>query len=133
MYRVCFTIVFFVLLCGVSHAVPEGTTSVRVEYNFNPQWRLHVGEGAFESSEFNDSDWEQVTLPHAWNEDAAYAVEIHSHPTGIAWYRKRFVLPENATDRKIFLEFEGVRQGGRVYVNGKEAGRHHNGAMAFGT
>lgn len=125
-------IALLVLTTGISHALPTGTESMRAAYNFNPEWRLHVGEGAFESNGFNDADWETVTLPHAWNEDAAYAVEIHSHPTGIAWYRKRFVLPENAADRKVFLEFEGVRQGARVYVNGKEAGRHHNGAMAFG-
>ncbi|MBN2164615.1 MAG: DUF4982 domain-containing protein [Pontiellaceae bacterium] len=107
-------------------------TSLRAEYSFNPGWRLHVGDGEFAGPTFDDSDWEAVSLPHAWNEDAAFAVEIHDHPTGIAWYRKRFVLPDNAGGRKVFLEFEGVRQGARVYVNGTEAGRSHNGAMAFG-
>jgi beta-galactosidase len=110
-----------------------GHDSPRVEYNFNSQWRLFVGDGAgFESSDFDDSNWEPVSLPRAWNEDEAFAVEIHDHSTGIAWYRKRFVLPEDAASRKVFLEFEGVRQAARVYVNGREVGLHENGAMAFG-
>ena len=37
--------------------------------------------------------WKPVTLPHAWNEDAAFKVSIEQLPTGIAWYRKRFTLP----------------------------------------
>jgi beta-galactosidase len=32
----------------------------------------------------------------------------------------------------VFLEFEGVRQGGEFYMNGKHIGRHENGAMAVG-
>ena len=104
----------------------------RAEYNFNAEWRLAVADGEFEAAAFDDSSWEKVTLPHAWNEDDSFAVEIHDHSTGIAWYRKTFVLPEGAETQKVFLEFEGVRQGARVYVNGQEAGRHHNGVMAFG-
>lgn len=132
MFRIYSVVAFLVSFSGVVCASSEVGESVRWEYNFNAGWRLHVGEGEFSSNDINDSEWEKITLPHAWNEDAAYAVEIHSHPTGIAWYRKRFVLPENAADCKVVLEFEGVRQGARIYVNGKEAGRHHNGAMAFG-
>jgi len=32
----------------------------------------------------------------------------------------------------VFLEFEGVRQGGEFYFNGHPLGRHENGAMAVG-
>lgn len=116
--------------CG---AAPADTPSPRQEYNFNHGWRMHAGEAPGAGSPgFDDADWPKVTLPRAWNEDDAFAVDIYRHSTGVAWYRKRFVLPEGAGDGKVFLEFEGVRQGARVYVNGEEAGRHHNGAMAFG-
>jgi beta-galactosidase len=71
-------------------------------------------------------------LPYAWNEDAAFKVAIDQHPTGIAWYRKHFKLPAAAAGKKVFLEFEGVRQGGEFYLNGKWIGRHENGAMAVG-
>lgn len=128
--------VFFAAVAGVAlscAACVAGPESPRTAFNFNAGWRMFAGDGqGFESPLFDDSEWQPVTLPRAWNEDAAFAVDIYQHPTGIAWYRKRFVLPERAEDGKVLLEFEGVRQGALVYVNGQEAGRHHNGAMAFG-
>jgi beta-galactosidase len=111
----------------------EANNHVRGVYNFNSEWKVFVGEpeGA-EKNEFNDSHWKQVTLPYAWNEDEAFKLDIKDLTTGIAWYRKTFVLPENSKDRNIFLEFEGVRQGGEFYVNGTLVGIHENGVMAVG-
>lgn len=105
----------------------------RKTYNFNQSWKLYVGdpEGA-ESSVFDDSNWENVTLPYAWNESEAFKNDIRDLSTGIAWYRKTFQLPEGAGKNKIFIEFEGVRQMGEVYLNGKFIGRSENGVMAFG-
>lgn len=105
----------------------------REKYNFNSDWKLLVGDPAnAESIDFNDDDWTNITLPRAWNEDEAFKVDIKDLSTGIAWYRKEFVLPENSGKKKVFLEFEGIRQGGEFYVNGKHVGRHENGAMAVG-
>ncbi len=107
--------------------------SPRVTYNFNSGWKLLVGDPAgAERPDFDDSAWTPVTLPHAWNEDAAFKVAIAQHPTGIAWYRKHFKLPAGAAGKKVFLEFEGVRQAGEFYLNGKPIGRHENGVMAAG-
>ncbi len=108
-------------------------TSLRGVYNFNPGWKLFVGDPADAAlPTFDDSTWKPVTLPHAWNEDAAFRVAIDKLPTGIAWYRKRFKLPPNSIGKKVFLEFEGVRQGGEFFLNGHSLGRHENGAMAVG-
>jgi hypothetical protein len=107
--------------------------SPRATYNFNPGWKLFVGDPAeAQSADFDDSSWRTVTLPHAWNEDAAFKVSIAQHPTGIAWYRKHFKLPADAGDKKVFLEFEGIRQAGEFYLNGRFIGRHENGITAFG-
>lgn len=102
-------------------------------YNFNPGWKLMVGDPANAATpEFDDAAWAAVTLPHAWNEDSAFKVKSADHPTGIAWYRKHFKLPAAAQGKKVFLEFEGIRQGGEFYLNGKWIGRSENGVMAFG-
>ena len=107
--------------------------SPRVTYNFNPGWKLMTGDPVnAQLTAFNDSSWTNVTLPHAWNEDSAFRVGIGSLPTGIAWYRKHFVLPPGSSGQKVFLEFEGIRQAGEVYVNGQWVGRSENGVMAFG-
>jgi beta-galactosidase len=105
----------------------------RESYSFNPAWKLLVGDpaGAQEPG-FSDQSWQSVSLPRAWNEDDAFHVSIDEHRTGIAWYRKRFSLPESSTGKKVIVEFEGVRQGAEIYLNGKLLGRHENGVMAFG-
>ena len=105
----------------------------REKYNFNPGWLLKVGDipGA-QKPGFNDRDWQRVTLPHPFNEDEAFRVDIHDLTDTVVWYRKHFELPGSAKGRKVFIEFEGARQGVDVYVNGRLVGRHENGVMAFG-
>lgn len=118
---------------GLLISVASSADAARATYNFNSDWKLFVGDATNAAqAEFDDGAWKGVTLPHAWNEDAAFLVAIDKHPTGIAWYRKTFKLPADATGKKVFLEFEGVRQAGEFYVNGKFIGRHENGITAVG-
>ena len=105
----------------------------RAKYNFNPGWLLFTGDSIeARQAKFNDTSWKKITLPHAFNEDDAFKVAIDKHTTGIVWYRKHFNLPSSAKGKKIFLEFQGIRQGGEFYVNGKAIGIHENGVMACG-
>jgi len=107
--------------------------SQRTKYNFNPGWKVFVGdEKGVMAPGFDDTKWKAVTLPYAWNEDDAFKKDIVNHSTGIAWYRKHFKLPASAKGQKVFLEFEGIRQAGDFYLNGVHIGLHENGAMAFG-
>lgn len=107
--------------------------SKRVKYNFNSGWKVYIGEvkGADEVA-FSDAAWKKVTLPYAWNEDEAFKKDIADLSTGIAWYRKHFQIPASAKEQKVFLEFEGIRQAGEFFLNGKSIGIHENGVMAFG-
>ena len=73
-----------------------------------------------------------VTLPRAWNEDYAYRVLINDLPTDTVRYVKDFLLGKEAKGKKVFIEFEGVRQGGKVWINGHYLGNHENGITAFG-
>lgn len=107
--------------------------TARIKYNFNPDWKVWVGDDkAAADKNFNDASWKKVTLPYAWNEDEAFKKDIMELSTGIAWYRKHFKLPAAAKGQKIFLEFEGIRQAGEFYLNGKYIGLHENGITAFG-
>ena len=126
-----------ILWCVVclSTSVTNGAPirSARAKYNFNLGWKVFVGDPAgAKQPTFDDSTGKTVTTPYAWNEDDAFRKDIKDLSTGITWYRKHFVLPENSTGRKIFLEFEGIRQAGEFYLNGKFIGRHENGVMVFG-
>lgn len=105
----------------------------RSNYNFNSGWKVFVGDAnGAETANFDDGSWKAVTLPYAWNEDEAFKKDITELSTGIAWYRKRFTLPASAKGQKVFLEFEGIRQAGEFYLNGKPIGLHENGVTAFG-
>ncbi|MBC8095917.1 MAG: DUF4982 domain-containing protein, partial [Akkermansiaceae bacterium] len=107
--------------------------SPRSTHNFNPGWKVFVGDPTNAATPgFNDSAWKNVTLPHAWNEDDAFRVYSPNLATGIAWYRKHFVLPAGSAGQKVFLEFEGIRHAGEFYLNGQWIGRHENGVMAVG-
>ena len=50
----------------------------------------------------------------------------------VVLYRKHFRLPVDSRGKKVFVEFEGVRQGADFYITGHCLGLHANGAMAVG-
>ncbi|MEI6948375.1 sugar-binding domain-containing protein, partial [Paraflavisolibacter sp. H34] len=105
----------------------------RAKYNFNGGWKVQVGDAqGAEAPAFADASWKSVTLPWAWNEDEAFKKDIAELSDSISWYRKHFRLPATARGHKVFLEFEGIRQAGEFYLNGKRIGLHENGVTAFG-
>lgn len=122
---------FLFIFCSLIAANLQAQNT-RKTYNFNPGWKLFVGDNENASAtDFDDQTWKSITLPHAWNEDEAFKKSIEQLSTGIAWYRKHFKVADSK-DQKVFLEFEGIRQAGEFYLNGKFIGRHENGVTAFG-
>ena len=106
----------------------------RAKLNFNADWRLCVGDypETVEAS-FDDTQWQKVTLPYAFNGDEAFRKDIVDLTDTICWYKKTFeVKSEEVKSEKFFIEFEGVRQGADVYLNGHHVGFSENGVMACG-
>ena len=131
-----------ILLAGATSlpAAYQPPASPRVSYNFNPGWKFSFGDAAgAEQPAFDDAAWESVSLPHTWNETDTYRAFI-SHGGGdqgeklfgIGWYRKHFRLPASAKGRKVFLQFDGLRQAGRFFLNGKSIGKYENGITPLG-
>ena len=114
----------------------------RVKQNFNANWRLCVGDYPEAiQADFDDSRWQQVTLPYAFNGDEAFRKDIVNLTDTICWYRKTFSLTSDHSHltsdhspltSKYFIEFEGVRQGADFYLNGHHLGYSENGVMACG-
>ncbi len=114
--------------------------SPRAMYNFNPGWKFAFGDtiGAG-MPEFDDSAWATISLPHTWNETDTYSAFI-SHGGGdqsekmfgIGWYRKHFRLPTGTNGNKVFLQFDGMRQAGRFFLNGQPIGKYENGITPVG-
>ncbi len=103
-------------------------------YNFNAGWKVQMGKNPKASGvKYDDAQWQSVTLPWSFNQHEAFGKHIAVLSDTVAWYRKHFSLPEELQKgKKFFIEFEGVRFGARVFLNGKELGWGENGVMAFG-
>ena len=105
----------------------------RQKLNFNADWRLTVGDIAeAQQATFDDSRWQQVTLPYAFNGHEAFKKDIVDLMDTVCWYRKHFTLTAQDLQGKVFIEFEGSRQGADVWLNGQTVGFSDNGVMAFG-
>jgi beta-galactosidase len=123
-------ICFLSLLAACS---PAWVLAQRATFNFNPDWKLHVGDPAGAGKpDFDDTGWKPITLPRAWNEDEAFRLSIEKLSTGIVWYRKTFVLPKDSENKKTYVEFEGVRHGAEFFINGVSLGFHEDGITAAG-
>ncbi|MDD4771823.1 MAG: hypothetical protein PHQ26_10155, partial [Bacteroidales bacterium] len=63
---------YFSFLITFSGLCTHQTEAARTKYNFNSDWRLHVGDAIdAEHVEYNDTEWQKITLPFAWNQDEA--------------------------------------------------------------
>jgi beta-galactosidase/beta-glucuronidase len=104
----------------------------RTKLNFNGGWRLAIGDFKEAAKpDYDDQRWQQVSLPYAFNGDEAFRKDIVDLTDTIVWYRKSFCM-ENLSNKKVFIEFEGVRQGADFYLNGQNLGFSENGVMACG-
>ena len=125
-----------ILLVALVTFSASAEATERRKFNFNSDWRLCVGDfKEAAKTDFDDSRWQQVTLPYAFNGDEAFRKDIVDLTDTIVWYRKRFIVNSEkgiVNSEKYFIEFEGVRQGADFYLNGHHLGFSENGVMACG-
>ena len=101
------------------------TNQGRSVYNFNPNWRFHLGDAqGAEREDYDDSNWEVVNTPHCVKLEPAEASGGRNYQ-GIAWYRKEFVVPGNHSE----IHFEAIMGKQKIYVNGKLAKEHLGGYL----
>ena len=125
--RVIYLILALICISSISADAFE-----RKKYNFNSEWLLSIGDHVqAKNPGMKDSHWTKVTLPAAFNEDEAFAVDIRELTDTVVWYRKHF-NGDDLLGKKVFIEFEGVRQAGDFYINGNHLGLHENGVSAIG-
>nr|WP_314462049.1 sugar-binding domain-containing protein [uncultured Clostridium sp.] len=90
----------------------------------------------FYDKDYCEEDWQEVTLPHTFNDSDLFRDRIQDAGSGqkrtAAFYRKWFSVPENHRGQKVFIEFEGMRQTCYLYINGNMAGYYEAGTAPFG-
>lgn len=127
-------VVALLLLGGVARA------GERQKLNFNPDWKfLKADPAGASSAEFDDHGWKTVSTPHTFNDtDTFDDWSLSGHRgeqkqwSGRTWYRKSFTVPDAFRGKKVYIEFEAVRQVAEVYLNGKLLGTCKTGFTPFG-
>jgi beta-galactosidase len=93
------------------------------------------GKQGVPQADFDTRSWEKVNLPHDFLIGEPFDPSLPSawgyKPRGTAWYRKSFVLPDEFSDKKLVLHFEGVLTNCEVYFNGSRLMRHFSGYAPF--
>ena len=115
--------------------------------SLNGEWKFYWQQGVdelpegFESEDFDDSSWNNITVPSVWQmkgygkpiylcaflPDALSTVKreipkIDHSKNEVGIYRRSFILPESFEGKEIFINFGAVKAGFFLYVNGKRVG-----------
>jgi len=115
----------------------------------NGEWKFSGIEGSaapfpadadlskgYEKQSFDDSKWDSITVPldiyrkPKPGQKAPGSLRFWSNadekaPYAKCWYRRTLEIPSGAAGRRVVLHFGVVGYEALLFVNGKEAGRHH--------
>lgn len=100
--------------------------------SFNDHWRFYLGElNGAEAVSYNDSSWDDVTLPHDYSIDQGFSTAAPAEQEsgyvlgGTGWYRKSFTLDESMQGKTVSIDFDGVYMNATVYLNGEKLEHIH--------
>ncbi|MBQ9691612.1 MAG: glycoside hydrolase family 2 protein, partial [Clostridia bacterium] len=79
---------------------------------------------------YHDGTETAVNIPHTWNaidgQDGG-----NDYFRGTCVYEKSFSAPAVESDKRVYLEFNGVNASAEVELNGKAVMTHHGGYSTF--
>lgn len=135
----------------VKYSAPD---SPAVTYNMNVDWKFKQatvhssltnaiesvkdeGGKAFYETDFDDTSWETVSVPHPVNALESFDNKCYDSGEaglfrGFMFYRKHITIPASDAGKKMFLEFEAIRNSVYLYVNGEMVGYYEAGIAATG-
>jgi beta-galactosidase len=110
----------------------------RVTENFDTNWLFLKADATnAEQIQFDDSAWRKLNVPHDWSIEGQFSETNLTGgagaflPSGVVWYRKHFLLPEDFSNRCISIEFDGVMANSDVWINGFHLGHRPYGYVGF--
>lgn len=121
----------FSLMCVSGTVVAQlpqtGTAFGRIVIPLSGTWKFKAGDAKESVSQTanNDADgWANIHVPANWY------LEGHDI-SGVAWYSKKFNLPNEVAHKHVTLNFSGVDYTAEVWLNGKYIGFHEGYFQAF--
>lgn len=106
--------------------------------NINFDWWFNLGD--VKNGEGTNTDykaWRLLDVPHDWSIECEYKLNVPGHranaylPSGIGWYKKEIVMPDNWKDKLVFIEFDGIYMNSTVWINGEKVGFRPNGYLSL--
>lgn len=122
-------VIFCILLTGCRENLQDSYERQK----FNDDWLFLLMEDKhpeeqFIRPDFDDSGWEKISVPHT---PRLEPLLVNEQWQGICWYRKKFMLPTEMKNRKLYLHFEGAMNVAEVWVNGIHKIKHQGGYLPF--
>lgn len=112
--------------------LPSGNDFIKDPKNKHARPNGNPGKDfPFVQGAFNDSAWNLVRLPHDWAIEgpfqAGWDAEVGGGmgrlpSNGVAWYRKKLIIPESDKGKSIFLDVDGAMSYAMVWLNGHLVG-----------
>lgn len=146
-HKVCMAAL--VLLCSLQTAMAQ-----RKEILLSDGWKFTRTDAGAKAAlpSYDDSKWENVSVPHDWAIAGPFDKEIDKQTVaieqngekeatektgrsgslpwiGTGWYRTHFKIDRDAG--RVLLNFDGAMAEPEVYINGKKAGEWKYGYNAF--
>ena len=102
----------------------------RIKLRIDEDWKVQTGNmpGA-ETTTFNDAAWETTSVPHDMS--ITLVSTRDSDPGAMGWYRKHFTLPPGFAGKKVIVQFDGVYEDSKIYLNGTQIGNQRFGYISF--
>ena len=122
--RIQMLAVALLICCAEVQATPAAS-------DFNRGWTFvkSPAEWALDfMNESRDQAMQPVILPHTWNADDM-GPGLENPSIGSGWYRKEFTA-ELKRGQRLLIEFEGVNNFHKVWINGGYAGGRNGGFLA---
>ena len=150
-----FTHVFLLIFILVNLSSCNEDASTREIITLKSGWKFQKGaQNNPTNIDFDDSLWEDVTVPHDWAIYGPFDKEIDKQTIAIlqngeniasektgrtgalpyigeAWYRNEFSIPNLDDNKKVIIVFEGAMSEAKVFINGEKVGENNYGYSYF--
>ncbi len=122
---------------GTADAGEDDGPTIIFETQLPRKW-TKTGSFNLSMPQYNDSNWQDVQLPHDFVIDrGVYTSDIPfstgSLDTGFGWYRKTFTLPPDSLGKRIFVTFNGIYRDSQLWCNGDIVKRELSGFNSYRT
>jgi len=102
----------------------------RIKLRFDEDWKVQSGNvTGGQTIALDDTAWATTSVPHDMS--ITLVSPRDSDPGALGWYRKHFTLPPGFAGKKVIVQFDGVYEDSKIYLNGTQIGNQRFGYISF--